>query len=312
MTTVIKAENLTKDYKKFSGKKVRALDSLSLEVSEGKIFGFLGPNGAGKTTAIKIFLGIHFPTAGNAEVLGKDVTDVKSRHHIGYSPEEAYYYSFLKAKEHIKYYGNLFGMKGKELNKRSDELLELVGLKDYHDTPLKEFSKGMQQRFGIAQALINDPELLIFDEPGSGIDPLGRKEVRDILLMLKEEGKSIFFSSHYLSEVEMICDKVAILNKGKLIRIGSLEELTGKYEGKEISAQDLSHETIEQIENVARDVIRRGQRIIIFVENEEDSYKVIQMIKESGGNLLSISPQKESLETIFVEAIKEEGGNDDE
>ena len=219
----VETVGLTKDYRLgfWRGRPKRALDGLDLRVEGSEIFGLLGPNGAGKSTTLKILLRLIFPTSGTARILGRGAGDVSLRARVGYVPENPYFYDHLTAEEFLNYAGQLFGLAASERRRRVDELIERVGLSDSRRVPLGKFSKGMTQRLGIAQALINDPEVLFLDEPMSGLDPLGRREVRDLILRLKAEGKTVFFSTHILSDAEMLCDRVAILNQGRLEGAGS-------------------------------------------------------------------------------------------
>jgi ABC-2 type transport system ATP-binding protein len=207
--------------------RVIALDHLDLEIEEGEIFGFLGPNGAGKTTTIKLLLGLLYPTAGSAWIFGRAIDEVEVKQVVGYLPESPFFYEYLTAEEFLTFYGQLFGLSGRELAKKVGELLELVSMTHARRLPLRKFSKGMLQRVGIAQALINNPKLVILDEPMSGLDPIGRRDVRDIILQLRDGGKTVFFSTHILPDVEMICDRVAILVKGRLRAVGAVQDLVG-------------------------------------------------------------------------------------
>ena len=222
MASIIEINNLTVDYAH-----KRALDGLSLNVTRGEIFGFLGPNGAGKTTAIKALLGLIFPKSGHIRLQGLPPADPESRRKVGFSPEEANYYRFLTPVEILKFYGDICEVPRDVLKKRLPELLELVGLSEFKNKQIGSFSKGMAQKISLAQTLIHDPETLILDEPTSGLDPLARRGLRKILKGLKNEGKTIFFSSHELSEVELLCDSIAILKSGKLVRSGALQEILG-------------------------------------------------------------------------------------
>src|ERR1043165_28523 len=228
MENVIEIRELTKDYATgfLKKKKVRALDGLTLNVEGGQIFGFLGGNGAGKTTTIKILMSLIFPTAGSARILGEDISSVKMHSRIGYCPENPYFYDYLKASELMNYFGELFGFDAGKRKRKAEELLTKVGLeeKDWN-RQLRKFSKGMLRRVGLAQALINEPEIVFLDEPMSGLDPIGRREVRDLIASLRTEGKTVFMCSHILSDIEVLCDNVAILKSGKLAHAGSLEEL---------------------------------------------------------------------------------------
>jgi ABC-2 type transport system ATP-binding protein len=246
MSTIIEIENLTKDYEVgfWKKKKVRALDNLSLQVEAGQIFGFLGGNGAGKTTTIKILMSLIFPTGGRARILGRDISDVKMRARIGYCPENPYFYDYLKASELMLYFGELFGLDKARAKKKSEELLTKVGLeeKDWNKQ-LRKFSKGMLQRVGLAQALINEPEIVFLDEPMSGLDPIGRREIRELIAELRERGTTVFMSTHILSDIEALCDNVAILRGGQLAATGKLDDLlseSGEKQTFEINLQGIS------------------------------------------------------------------------
>src|SRR6476620_1635959 len=232
--SVVEIENLSKDYELgfWRKRKVRALDKLSLTVEQGEIFGFLGANGAGKTTTLKLLMRLTFPTEGKARILGADIDDVSMHQRIGYLPENPYFYDYLTAREFLEYCAELFGFPSVKRRERAKDLLRSVHLEEKAwNTQLRKFSKGMLQRVGLAQALVNDPEVVFLDEPMSGLDPIGRREVRDLIASLRQTGKTIFMCSHILSDIEVLCDRVAILKKGKLAHIGRLNELRG-LEGK--------------------------------------------------------------------------------
>lgn len=237
----IKTEGLTKIYKDFWGRpKVKALDQLDLEVRRGEIFGLLGPNGSGKTTTLKLLLGLLFPDSGRAYVLGRPAGEVATYEKIGFLPEESYFYRFLNADETLQFYGRLFNLRDRELKKRVDELIELVGLKEARKRRLGEYSKGMARRLGLAQALINNPDLIFLDEPTSGLDPIGSREVKDIILRLGKAGKTVLLCTHLLADVEDVCHRIAILHKGKLKRLGEVKELLSV---KEITQVGLKNPT---------------------------------------------------------------------
>src|SRR5262250_525867 len=228
MSAVIVIENLTKDYEVgfWRKRKVRALDGLSLTIDRGQIFGFLGANGAGKTTTLKLLMRLIFPTTGSAQILGHDIRDVSMHQRIGYLPENPYFYDYLTAREFLDYCAQIFGYPAATRRKRAADLLARVKLDEKRwDTQLRKFSKGMLQRVGLAQSLVNDPEIVFLDEPMSGLDPVGRREVRDLIASLRDEGKTVFMCSHILSDIEVLCDQVAILKHGKVARSGSLDEL---------------------------------------------------------------------------------------
>src|SRR6266699_1948086 len=231
MSHLIEIENLTKDYEVgfWRKRKVRALDSLSLSVESGEIFGFLGANGAGKTTTLKLLMRLIFPTAGTAHILGSDIQDIRMHKHIGYLPENPYFYDYLTAREFLDYCAELFGYDRATRNNRTKRLLSLVGLEEKSwNRQLRKFSKGMLQRVGLAQALVNDPEIVFLDEPMSGLDPIGRREVRDLIASLRTQGKTVFMCSHILSDIEVLCDSVAIMKRGRLSQVGSLDELRAR------------------------------------------------------------------------------------
>src|ERR1700739_4607582 len=232
MSVILKTEKLRVEYKSRElGQKTKVgLNGLDLEVHAGEVFGFLGPNGAGKTTTMNVLLGFVQPTGGQASLFGIDVRQPIARQRIGYLPEMTYYYKFLTAEELLRFYAKIFGLSRSEADKRIDQLLKLVELEHARKRPIKSYSKGMQQRVGLAQALINNPDLLILDEPTSGLDPLGRMKVREIIQRLKNEGKTVFFSSHELGEVETVCDRVAIINQGELKVEGRVTELVKQHQ----------------------------------------------------------------------------------
>ena len=232
MAAIVKIEELRVDYpaSRHNETARTAVENLSLEIAEGEIFGFLGPNGAGKTSTMKVLLGFIPPTSGSARLCGVDVQQPIARQRIGYLPEQTYYYSFLTAEELLRFYGRLFAIAPEQLERRIDDVLKLVELEAVRKQRLKTYSKGMQQRAGLAQALINNPDLLILDEPTSGLDPIGRMKVREIIQRLKNEGKTVFFSSHELGEVETVCDRVAILHRGKLMAQGKVSDLVSEHQ----------------------------------------------------------------------------------
>jgi len=308
MSYIIEIENLTKDYEVgfWKKKKVRALDGLNLQVESGQIFGFLGGNGAGKTTTIKILMSLMFPTAGSAKILGHDIADTKMHSRIGYCPENPYFYDYLKASELMNYFGELFGFDAATRKRKTAELLTKVGLdeKDWNKQ-LRKFSKGMLQRVGLAQSLINDPEIVFLDEPMSGLDPIGRREIRELIAGLREKGVTVFMSTHILSDIEALCDNVAILNKGKLSAMGNLNDLlqqSGERQSFEITVKGVTAEVLTdeilQISGASISAKANGANIQVLEETDID--KVLQIVREKGGTLVSIQPVKQSLEELFV------------
>ena len=302
---VIKTENLTKTFKVgFRGKSFAALKGLNLEVNNGEIFGFLGPNGAGKTTTIKILMGLIYPTAGKAWILDKEVGDVEIKNRIGFLPEQPYFYDYLTSTEFLRFYGQLFGLDGDELRARMKNLLALVGLEDAADIQLRKFSKGMLQRIGIAQAVINQPDLIVLDEPMSGLDPIGRKEIRDIILRLKDDGKSVFFSTHIIPDVEMICDRVGILMKGELVNVGRLDEIMdARVKYVEIIARNVSKDMLAHIAAMDSSVHEAWDHVSIKVKDENMTDVILQLVRDGKGRVVSVVPQRETLEEYFMKKI---------
>ena len=248
---VIQTRNLTKIYRDFWGrKKVRALNSLSLDVQKGEVFGLLGPNGSGKTTTLKLLLGLLFPTEGTLQVLGRPAEDVEKNERIGYLPEESYLYRFLNAEETLDFYGRLFKMSGQQRRDRSRDLIKMVGLEQARRRQLKEYSKGMTRRIGLAQALINDPDLVLLDEPTSGLDPIGTREMKDLILKLKDQGKTVVMCSHLLADVQDVCDRIAILYAGELKIMGRVEELLTDQGETELLTTRLDETAVREVEAV--------------------------------------------------------------
>lgn len=307
METIIEIENLSKDYETgfWRKKKVRALEDLTLSVQSGQIFGFLGGNGAGKTTTIKILMNLLYPSSGSARILGRDISDIKMHRSIGYCPENPYFYDYLTARELMNYFGELFGLDAAKRKNRTEDLLNKVGLaeKDWNKQ-LRKFSKGMLQRVGLAQSLINDPEIVFLDEPMSGLDPMGRREIRDLIAGLRENGTTVFMSTHILSDVEALCDEVAILRGGKLAAVGKLHDLLasgGEAISFEVNATGLS---VQALGNIVGRVTQKAGGLSIEVNSENEIDAAIQSIRAAGGKLLSVQPIKQSLEELFVEKTK--------
>jgi ABC-2 type transport system ATP-binding protein len=248
---VIEIQNLTKIYRDFWGrKKVRALNSLSLNVKKGEIFGLLGPNGSGKTTTMKLLLGLLFPTEGEIKILGKPADDVKKNERIGYLPEESYLYRFLNAEETLDFYGRLFNIPAKLRKERADKLIKRVGINVARKRQLKEYSKGMTRRIGLAQALINEPDLVLLDEPTSGLDPIGTRDMKDMILKLRDEGKTVVMCSHLLADVQDVCDRIAILYSGELKELGKVDELLKEQDETVLRTSKLDQNVIDQVKSV--------------------------------------------------------------
>ena len=276
---VVVTQNLTKVYRDFWGRrKVTALKALDLEVCRGEIFGLLGPNGSGKSTTIKLLLGLLFPTSGRALVFNRDATESEKNERIGYLPEESYLYKFLNAEETLDFYGRLFDMSAKVRRRRVDELIKLVGLHKARRRQLREYSKGMTRRIGLAQALINDPELILLDEPTSGLDPIGVRQMKDMILKLRDEGKTVLMCSHQLADVQDICDRLAILHQGELKELGRVDSLLRVEDMTEIRAQGLSKEAEDEIRAV---------------------------IEKHSGEVLSIDNPTSTLEELFLSIVRD-------
>jgi len=302
---VIEIENLTKDYEVgfWRKRKVRALDGLSLTVEAGQIFGFLGANGAGKTTTLKVLMRLIFPTGGTARILSQDIGDVSMHARIGYLPENPYFYDYLTAREFLNYCGELFGQDSNTRERRTAELLTRVNLeRKSWDRQLRKFSKGMLQRVGLAQALVNDPEIVFLDEPMSGLDPVGRREVRDLIASLRTQGKTVFMCSHILSDIEVLCDSVAILRDGRLAHAGSLEELrTLETSTVEVIATGADAEKLKQHLGDGATVTSTASGLRIEVADEKDVDAVVAALRQANGKLVSVQPTRQSLEELFLE-----------
>ena len=308
METAINIEGLCKDYLMgFWRRRVRVLRDLTLAVRAGEVFGYLGPNGAGKTTTLKLLMGLIHPTAGRATMLGRDVGEVSVRAAVGFLPENPSFYDYLSGREFLDYYGRLFGLPARARRERVKELLHELGIASAADIPLRKYSKGMIQRLGLAQALINDPRLVVLDEPMSGLDPLGRKEVRDIILRLKREGKTIFFSTHIIPDVEVICDRVCMLLGGELVRVGPLEELLGtRLESIEITYSGLSPEDPGAPSGPwVRPPVHSGSRSIVAVADEAAANAVLRDLVQRGATVHAVVPIRRTLEEEFVQQVAE-------
>lgn len=278
-TVIVETQNLSKVYRDFWGRqKVRALKALDLQVRQGEIFGLLGPNGSGKSTTIKLLLGLLFPTSGRALVFGQDATETTKNERIGYLPEESYLYKFLTAEETLDFYGRLFDMPAHVRKERTDMLIEQVGLTRSKRRQLKEYSKGMTRRIGLAQALINDPDLILLDEPTSGLDPMGTREMKDMILELKAQNKTVIMCSHLLADVQDVCDRIAILHQGDLKELGAVNDLLQVSDETAIRAKGLPAEARTEIE---------------------------ALIEKHGGELLSMENPRTTLEELFLSIVRE-------
>jgi len=298
---------LTKDYAIGFWRKrpYRALDRLTLDVERGEVFGFLGPNGAGKTTTLKLLMQLVFPTSGDAEILGRPLGDFSVKQRIGYLPENPYFYDYLTAEELLIYFAGLFGVRGAERRARANRLLDEVGIGAERRFHLRKFSKGMLQRVGIAQAIINDPELVIFDEPMSGLDPLGRRDVRSLILGLRDRGCTVFFSSHVLSDAEALCNRVAILAKGRLVATGRLTDMLALHaRGWELVVAGASAALIASLGSRVRRAVRISEgRYTLDLPLEPPPEQLLADLTAGGAQLTSLNPIRETLEDVFVERV---------
>lgn len=303
---VLIIEDLHKTFRVgFARKTVNAVKGVSLFVNPGEIFGFLGPNGAGKTTTMKICMDLIRPTSGKVLLFGASPGSMAARKKIGYLPEQPYFYDYLKPGELLDFFGRLYGVPRRLRKKRIDELLELVGLSQARDRTLRKFSKGMLQRAGLAQALIGDPDLVVLDEPLSGLDPIGRKELKDIIVSLRQRGKTVFFSSHILSDIELLCDRIAIIDQGHLQYLGATRDFVHKGLNEvEIVAAAVSPESLEKLRPMVRSVEDFGSRQK-FLAERENSAGVVKLLVSSGAQVESVIPRSETLEEIFVRLARE-------
>jgi ABC-2 type transport system ATP-binding protein len=303
--------DLTKDYTVGFWRKrpYRALDRLTLEVARGEVFGFLGPNGAGKTTTLKLLLQLVYPTSGRAEILGRPVGDLSVKQRLGYLPENPYFYDYLTAEELLSYFAGLFGYSAAERRTRVSRLLDEVGIGRQRKLQLRKFSKGMLQRVGIAQALINDPEIVIFDEPMSGLDPLGRRDVRALILRLRDRGCTVFFSSHVLSDAEALCSRVAILAKGRLMKSGRLSDMLDlQASGWELVVASVTDAFAKTLASKARRItpISEG-RYTVELPLDPPPDQIVSGVAAAGGTVVSLNPLRDTLEDIFVEQVAKSG-----
>jgi ABC-2 type transport system ATP-binding protein len=304
---ILRTQGLTKTFEVgFRRRRVRAVDALTLSVEEGEIFGFVGPNGAGKTTTIKMLMGLIFPTSGEAFIFDAPIPSKESKKRIGYLPENPSYHEFLTGREALRFFAKLAEVPSREARGRCDELLALVGLEHAADRQIRKYSKGMQQRLGIAQALVSDPAFVVLDEPMSGLDPIGRREVRDLILELKRRGKTVFFSTHILPDVETLCDRVGVIIGGTLRDVGRLGDL--------LSARVQSVEATLVVPAAARDRLAAGRvlaqeddRFTVTFPDEATADAAVRAVLGSGGRIVSLTPNRETLEDFFLRRLGEGG-----
>jgi ABC-2 type transport system ATP-binding protein len=303
MANALRIEDLHKSFSTgFIPKKKEILKGISLAVEEGEIFGYLGPNGAGKTTTIKCVLSLIFPDRGTVEIFGRPHLSPKAKEKVGFLPENPYFYDYLSAREFLSFYADLFLLNKAEKEARIASLLKLVGLEKAAGLHLRKFSRGMLQRVGLAQALINDPSLVILDEPLGGLDPLGRKEIRDIIVRFKKEGKTVFLSSHILQDIEMICDRVAIIIGGRIINQGTLHDLISeKVLFTEVTVSGLAP---AELAGLGESLSVHGGKVLLKVYDEDKVGRVLELVRDKKAKIESLIPRTETLEDIFVDMVR--------
>ncbi len=304
---IVQVEDIVKDFRPgFGLRKKRVLDGISFDVREGEIYGFVGPNGAGKTTMVKLLMGLIRPSGGRARILGHDVSESAFRRHVGFQPENTYFYEYLTAREILRFYARLSGVPRSGREGRVEALLEQVGLSHAADARLRTYSKGMLQRVGIAQALVHDPRVVFLDEPMSGLDPIGRKEIRDLVLQLRREGKTVFMNTHILPDVEMVCDRVAIIVRGRIVHHGAIDQFLEEGQREvDLVLAGLAPEIPAQLEDAFGARIRgHGERIEVRV-NEKNLQSVLGSAISAGAEVVSVTPHRVSLESIFLHAVEE-------
>ncbi len=304
MGSAIETENLSKEYPYgfLNLKKKTSLEGLSMQVATGEVFGFIGPNGAGKSTTIKLLMGLIFPTAGKARILGKPISDTGMHQEIGYLPEQPYFYDYLTATEVLDYFARIHNLKAADRQARVQKMLKKVGLETARKIQLRKYSKGMLQRVGLAQAILHDPKVVILDEPMSGLDPLGRREVRDIILELKRDGKTVMFSTHILSDAEMLCDRVGVIVGGKLRGVGAPGQIVDiKTRGMEILFELKGNSSAPLLKNATQ----TGDRYRLHVE-ESELYAAVDQLRGAGARILSVAQVKETLEDFFMHLVATE------
>lgn len=305
---IVRVENVVKDFRPGFGLRTkRVLHGISFDVREGEIFGFVGPNGAGKTTTLKVLMGLIRATSGHARILGHDIGETAFRKHVGFLPENPYFYDYLSGREILDFYARLCGVPGSERAARIRTLLDWVGLSGAADARLRTYSKGMQQRVGIAQALVHDPDVVFLDEPMSGLDPIGRKEIRDLIHRLKTEGKTVFMNTHILSDVETICDRVAIIVNGQIRYEGAIEDFLDEERETLLLVSRLGSEAATALEERLSATLRGlGDRIEVQVA-EKYVNDALQIAIESGATVVSVTPHRRSLEDLFLSTVEQSG-----
>jgi ABC-2 type transport system ATP-binding protein len=305
VAAVVEMERLTKVYHTaFGGTGVLALNDLTLSIEEGEAFGLVGPNGSGKTTCLKLLLGLIFPTAGTARIFGRGVFDLKGKERVGFLPEAPYFYDHLTGEALLDYFGTLFGMSRKQRRERVDELLTLVGMQERRSMPLRFYSRGMLQRIGLAQALINDPALLILDEPTAGLDPIGSYQIRQMIMELERRGKTILLCSHLLNEVEALCNRVAVLHRGNLLACDKTSALLPEEEGAQIMASGLDRSNESALAGMGTITWGEDGMVAVGAQTDEAVQKVLATMVQLGGKVHEVSRRRMSLEEFFINAVR--------
>lgn len=301
MKTAIKTVDLSVIFRGKWGIQKKAVNDLSITIHQNSIFGFIGHNGAGKTTTIKVLTGLCTPSKGDAEIMGIPVSDISARQKIGFLPENPYFYDYLTAEESLTFYANLHSIPRQKISKRVDQLLDEVGLSKAKKTLIRGFSKGMKQRLGLAQAMVHEPDIYILDEPLSGLDPVGRREIREKIVSLKNKGKTVFFTSHVLSDVEMLCDEVALVSQGSLVSSGRIEDLINReVVSVDIHGEGCNEKIMEQLEKICLRVECKEKMLFATVENEKKAQDVKKILEENGAILRAFIPHRENLEDFYV------------
>ena len=302
---IISTKSLSKDYssRNFADKKITALSNFSFDVEDSEIFGLLGPNGAGKTTLIKIILGITFPTSGEVKVFDKDISDHTYKSKVGYLPENHKFPNYLTGEQVLHYFGKLSGLTGAEVKKKTNEFLNLTGMEKWRKTKIKKYSKGMLQRLGLAQSLLNNPEIVFLDEPTDGVDPIGRKEIRDLLKELKLKGRTIFLNSHMLSEVELVCDRIAILNKGVLVKSGRVDDITAVSNNYIFQTSEINDAMINSLLTEFKAVIKSKNEFQFNAKTVNELNSFIDFLRKKDILIHSIVREKDTLENMFISLI---------
>ncbi len=302
---ILKTEMLTKEFHApLSSTRVLALNKLSIDVRRGEIFGLVGPNGSGKTTTLKLLLGLLRPTSGRLEIFGESARNIGVKQRVGFLPDGPYFYDYLNADELLDFYGKLFKFSKEERRQKVDDLLDLVGLKERRKMQVRHYSKGMTQRVGLAQALLNDPDLLFLDEPTTGLDPLGAIDMKESILRLRERGKTVFLCSHLLADVQAICDRVAILHRGNLVRFGRVSDLLSDTRKTEVVATDLNDTALQELQKIQATVTAHNGQHVIEANTPEEIFHIMEVIRNAKGKLVSVEPKSETLEDVFVRAIR--------